>query len=45
MVRVYYKWAGLVASVTKNFGLDLSNQADGSTLETATMVFRNEPYQ
>ena len=45
MVRVYYKWTGLVASVTKNFGLDLSNQADGSTLETATMVFRNEPYQ
>lgn len=45
MVRIYYKWAGLIPSVMKNFGLDLSNQADGSTLESATMVFRNEPYQ
>jgi Flp pilus assembly protein TadG len=45
MVRIYYKWSGLVAATMKNFGLDLSNQADGSTLETATMVFKNEPYQ
>lgn len=44
MVRIYYKWTGLIPSVMKNFGLDLSNQSDGSTLETATMVFRNEPY-
>lgn len=45
MVRVYYKWTGLIASTMKNFGLDFSNQADGSTLETATMVFKNEPFQ
>lgn len=45
MVRIYYKWAGLVASTLRNFGLDFSNQSDGSTLETATMVFKNEPYQ
>lgn len=45
MVRIYYKWTGLIPSVMKNFGLNLGNQSDGSTLETATMVFRNEPYQ
>lgn len=45
MVRVYYKWSGLVASVARNFGLDFSNQPDGTSLIVATSVFRNEPYK
>ncbi len=44
MVRVYYKWAGLISGVMKNFGLDFSNEVDGSTLIVGTVVFRHEPY-
>jgi len=45
MVRLYYKWTGVIAEAARNVGLDLGNQPDGSTLMVATMVFRNEPYQ
>lgn len=45
MVRLYYKWSGIISSVLKNFGLNFANQSDGSTLMVATMVFRNEPYK
>lgn len=44
MVRVYYKWAGIIAPVVRNFGLDFGTEADGSMLQSATMVFKNEPY-
>ncbi|MFK8253460.1 TadE/TadG family type IV pilus assembly protein [Ancylobacter terrae] len=45
MVRAYYRWSGIIASVARKFGLDFSNQPDGSTLIVATSVFRNEPYK